>query len=94
MGWVSTVALTVTMLWVLILSYRIATGQPRESAMATMIKAGNVGIDRQVPVSTARRKSEALKFQLQALPSTVICAANIGTCGISPAVACCLASSR
>ncbi|MBL9197681.1 hypothetical protein JM951_17995 [Xanthomonas fragariae] len=44
MGWVCTVALTVTTLWVLILSYRIATGQPRESAMATMIKAGNVGM--------------------------------------------------
>ncbi|WP_261380867.1 type IV secretion system protein, partial [Xanthomonas vasicola] len=42
MRWVSTIALTVTTLWVLILGYRIATGQSRESAMATMIKAGKV----------------------------------------------------
>ncbi|APO95058.1 type IV secretion system protein [Xanthomonas vesicatoria] len=40
--WVSTIALTVTTLWVLILGYRIATGQSRESAMATMIKAAKV----------------------------------------------------
>ena len=44
MRWVSTIALTVTTLWVLILGYRIATGQSRESAMATMIKAGKVAI--------------------------------------------------
>ncbi|MCE4373439.1 type IV secretion system protein [Xanthomonas hortorum] len=44
MRWVSTMALTVTTLWVLILGYRIATGQSRESAMATMIKAGKVAI--------------------------------------------------
>ncbi|MDZ7942442.1 Type IV secretion system protein virB6, partial [Xanthomonas campestris pv. campestris] len=35
MRWVSTIALTVTTLWVMILGYRIATGQSRESAMAT-----------------------------------------------------------
>ncbi|MDG4491645.1 type IV secretion system protein [Xanthomonas vesicatoria] len=40
--WVSTIALTITTLWVLILGYRIATGQSRESAMATMIKAAKV----------------------------------------------------
>ncbi|TBW93149.1 type IV secretion system protein [Xanthomonas citri] len=44
MRWVSTIALAVTTLWVLILGYRIATGQSRESAMATMIKAGKVAI--------------------------------------------------
>lgn len=44
MRWVSTIALTVTTLWVMILGYRIATGQSRESAMATMIKAGKVAI--------------------------------------------------
>ncbi|MBV6849380.1 type IV secretion system protein [Xanthomonas euvesicatoria] len=44
MKWVSTIALTVTTLWVLILGYRIATGQSRESAMATMIKAGKVAL--------------------------------------------------
>ncbi|CAD0309683.1 hypothetical protein CFBP8129_09640 [Xanthomonas hortorum pv. gardneri] len=44
MKWVSTIALTVTTLWVLILGYRIATGQSRESAMATMIKAAKVAI--------------------------------------------------
>ncbi|MCD0256743.1 type IV secretion system protein, partial [Xanthomonas melonis] len=40
----STIALTVTTLWVLILGYRIATGQSRESAMATMIKAAKVSL--------------------------------------------------
>ncbi|MEB2076471.1 Type IV secretion system protein virB6, partial [Xanthomonas campestris pv. campestris] len=35
MRWVSTIALAVTTLWVMILGYRIATGQSRESAMAT-----------------------------------------------------------
>ncbi|WP_167702312.1 type IV secretion system protein, partial [Xanthomonas axonopodis] len=44
MRWVSTIALTVTTLWVMILGYRIATGQSRENAMATMIKAGKVAI--------------------------------------------------
>ncbi|MFS8455599.1 Type IV secretion system protein virB6, partial [Xanthomonas campestris pv. campestris] len=44
MRWVSTIALAVTTLWVMILGYRIATGQSRESAMATMIKAGKVAI--------------------------------------------------
>ncbi|MCC8616942.1 type IV secretion system protein [Xanthomonas vesicatoria] len=44
MRWVSTIALTVTTLWILILGYRIATGQSRESAMATMIKAAKVAI--------------------------------------------------
>ncbi|KPN06764.1 type IV secretion system protein, partial [Xanthomonas arboricola] len=44
MKWVSTIALTVTTLWILILGYRIATGQSRESAMATMIKAAKVAI--------------------------------------------------
>ena len=44
MKWVSAIALTVTTLWVLILGYRIATGQSRESAMATMIKAAKVAI--------------------------------------------------
>ncbi|MCD0244384.1 type IV secretion system protein, partial [Xanthomonas melonis] len=44
MRWVSTIALTVTTLWVLILGYRIATGQSRESAMATMIKAAKVSL--------------------------------------------------
>ncbi|MCC8535821.1 type IV secretion system protein [Xanthomonas axonopodis pv. poinsettiicola] len=44
MRWVSTIALTVTTLWVLILGYRIATGQSRESAMATMIKAAKVAL--------------------------------------------------
>ncbi|OCG87588.1 Type IV secretion system protein virB6, partial [Xanthomonas euvesicatoria] len=44
MRWVSTIALTITTLWVLILGYRIATGQSRESAMATMIKAGKVAL--------------------------------------------------
>ncbi|WP_349812049.1 type IV secretion system protein [Xanthomonas dyei] len=44
MRWVSTIALTVTTLWILILGYRIATGQSRESAMATMIKAGKVAL--------------------------------------------------
>ncbi|PPU32852.1 Type IV secretion system protein virB6 [Xanthomonas arboricola] len=44
MKWVSTIALTVTTLWVLILGYRIATGQSRESAMATMVKAAKVAI--------------------------------------------------
>ncbi|SYZ50086.1 Type IV secretion system protein virB6 [Xanthomonas arboricola pv. juglandis] len=31
MKWVSTIALTVTTLWILILDYRIATGQSRVS---------------------------------------------------------------
>ncbi|WDM80350.1 type IV secretion system protein [Xanthomonas cucurbitae] len=44
MRWVSTIALTVTTLWVLLLGYRIATGQSRENAMATMIKAAKVAI--------------------------------------------------
>ncbi|MBV6792478.1 type IV secretion system protein [Xanthomonas campestris pv. daturae] len=44
MRWVSAIALTVTTLWILILGYRIATGQSRESAMATMIKAGKVAL--------------------------------------------------
>ncbi|MBV6897405.1 type IV secretion system protein [Xanthomonas euvesicatoria] len=44
MRWVSTIALTITTLWVLILGYRIATGQSRESAMSTMIKAGKVAL--------------------------------------------------
>ncbi|MBB4591603.1 type IV secretion system protein VirB6 [Xanthomonas arboricola] len=44
MKWVSTIALTITTLWVLILGYRIATGPSRESAMATMIKAGKVAL--------------------------------------------------
>ncbi|PPU48643.1 hypothetical protein XdyCFBP7245_22800, partial [Xanthomonas dyei] len=44
MKWVSTIALTVTTLWILILGYRIATGQSRESAMATMIKAAKVAV--------------------------------------------------
>ncbi|CAD1795043.1 type IV secretion system protein [Xanthomonas sp. CPBF 426] len=44
MKWVSTIALTVTTLWILILGYRIATGQSRESAMAIMIKAAKVAI--------------------------------------------------
>lgn len=44
MRWVSTIALTVTTLWLMILGYRIATGQSRENAMATMIKAGKVAI--------------------------------------------------
>ncbi|MBB4591598.1 hypothetical protein FHR61_001013 [Xanthomonas arboricola] len=44
MRWVSTIALTITTLWVLILGYRIATGQSRESAVATMIKAGKVAL--------------------------------------------------
>ncbi|WP_126947801.1 type IV secretion system protein [Xanthomonas sp. BRIP62409] len=44
MKWVSTIALTVTTLWILILGYRIATGQSRESAMATMVKAAKVAI--------------------------------------------------
>ncbi|MBB4591607.1 type IV secretion system protein [Xanthomonas cannabis] len=44
MRWVSTIALTITTLWILILGYRIATGQSRESAMATMIKAGKVAL--------------------------------------------------
>ncbi|MBV6849376.1 type IV secretion system protein [Xanthomonas campestris pv. heliotropii] len=44
MRWVSAIVLTVTTLWILILGYRIATGQSRESAMATMIKAGKVAL--------------------------------------------------
>ncbi len=44
MKWVSTIALTVTTLWILILGYRIATGQSRESAMATMVKAAKVAV--------------------------------------------------
>nr|WP_276329818.1 type IV secretion system protein [Xanthomonas cucurbitae] len=44
MRWVSTIALTVTTLWVLLLGYRIATGQSRENAMAAMIKAAKVAI--------------------------------------------------
>ncbi|KER85201.1 hypothetical protein IA64_03715 [Xanthomonas arboricola pv. celebensis] len=44
MKWVSAIALTVTTLWVLILGYRIATGQSRENAMATMIKAAKGAI--------------------------------------------------
>ncbi len=44
MHWVSVIALTATTLWVLLLGYRIASGQLRESAMATMIKAGKVSV--------------------------------------------------
>ncbi len=43
MQWVSVIALTATF-WVLLLGYRIASGQLRESAMATMIKAGKVSV--------------------------------------------------
>ncbi|KLD77914.1 type IV secretion system protein [Xanthomonas hyacinthi] len=42
MKWVSVISLTATTLWVLLLGYRIATGQSRENAMATMIKATKV----------------------------------------------------
>ncbi|MEB1608967.1 type IV secretion system protein [Xanthomonas campestris pv. campestris] len=42
MKWVSTIALTVTTLWVLIVGYRIATGQSRESAMVTVVKAAKI----------------------------------------------------
>lgn len=44
MTWVSAIALTATTLWVLLLGYRIATGQSRESAMTTMIKATKIVI--------------------------------------------------
>ncbi|PPU92549.1 type IV secretion system protein [Xanthomonas albilineans] len=44
MQWVSVIALTATTFWVLLLGYRIASGQLRESAMATMIKAGKVSV--------------------------------------------------
>ncbi|MCW0457845.1 type IV secretion system protein [Xanthomonas sacchari] len=44
MNWVSVIALTATMFWVLIQGYRIATGQSRESAMATMVKAAKVAV--------------------------------------------------
>ncbi len=40
------------------------------------------------------RLSSKPHTQRQALPSTVICAVNCGTCGTLPAAACCLASSR
>ncbi|KGU50673.1 Type IV secretion system protein virB6 [Xanthomonas phaseoli pv. phaseoli] len=42
MTWVSAIALTATTLWVLLLGYRIATGQSRESAMTTMTKAAKI----------------------------------------------------
>ncbi|MDQ1091839.1 type IV secretion system protein VirB6 [Xanthomonas sacchari] len=44
MRWVSVIALTATMFWVLIQGYRIATGQSRESAMATIVKAAKVAV--------------------------------------------------
>jgi len=44
MKWVSAIALTATTLWVLLLGYRIATGQSRESAMTTMTKATKIVI--------------------------------------------------
>lgn len=44
MHWVSVIALTATTFWVLIQGYRIATGQSRESAMATMVKAAKVAV--------------------------------------------------
>ncbi len=44
MTWVSAIALTATTLWVLLMGYRIATGQSRESAMTTMTKAAKIGI--------------------------------------------------
>ncbi|WP_245230393.1 type IV secretion system protein [Xanthomonas euroxanthea] len=44
MKWVSTIALAVTTLWVLILGYHIATGQSRESAIATMVKVAKVAV--------------------------------------------------
>ncbi|QKD86443.1 type IV secretion system protein [Xanthomonas axonopodis pv. vasculorum] len=39
MHWVRMIALTVTTLWILMAGYRIATGQSREHAMATVVKA-------------------------------------------------------
>ncbi|KWV16540.1 type IV secretion system protein [Xanthomonas translucens pv. translucens] len=44
MKWVSAIALTATTLWVLLLGYRIATGQSRESALTTMTKAAKIVI--------------------------------------------------
>jgi type IV secretion system protein VirB6 len=44
MTWVSAIALTATTLWVLLLGYRIATGQSRESALTTMTKAAKIVI--------------------------------------------------
>ncbi|WP_426683078.1 type IV secretion system protein [Xanthomonas translucens pv. undulosa] len=44
MKWVSAIALTATTLWVLLLGYRIATGQSRESALSTMTKAAKIVI--------------------------------------------------
>ncbi|WP_295842836.1 type IV secretion system protein [uncultured Xanthomonas sp.] len=44
MHWVSVIALTATTFWILIQGYRIVTGQSRESAMATMVKAAKVAV--------------------------------------------------
>lgn len=44
MKWVSAIALTAATLWVLLLGYRIATGQSRESALTTMTKAAKIVI--------------------------------------------------
>ncbi|WP_386263481.1 type IV secretion system protein, partial [Xanthomonas translucens] len=44
MKWVSAIALTATTLWVLLLGYRIATGQSRESVLTTMTKAAKIVI--------------------------------------------------
>lgn len=44
MKWVSAIALTATTLWILLLGYRIATGQSRESALTTMTKAVKIVI--------------------------------------------------
>ncbi|WP_369942267.1 type IV secretion system protein [Xanthomonas medicagonis] len=42
MNWVSVIAMTAVTLWILLAGYRIATGQSRESAMATMVKATKI----------------------------------------------------
>ncbi|CTP92386.1 TrbL/VirB6 family protein [Xanthomonas graminis] len=42
MNWVSVIAMTAVTLWVMLAGYRIATGQSRESAMATMVKATKI----------------------------------------------------
>ena len=42
MNWVSVIAMTAVTLWVMLAGYRIATGQSRDSAMATMVKATKI----------------------------------------------------
>nr|WP_238601345.1 type IV secretion system protein [Xanthomonas arboricola] len=79
MKWVSTIALTVTTLWILILGYRIATGQSRESAMATMIKAAKVAIIISVAsavlgyrIATGQSRESAMATMIKAAKVAII----------------------